>query len=172
MREKYRKFSIRDNRVSGVLIAKNTDGTEIIDSKGLKSVGSFLTDQVGSYDTTTHTTTSTSYVDVPSMTLIPFTIDRTASVLVLVTMVCESFLSGSGAEALIHVGGEVNDVQQVRIRVPPDDVKKTYTTYLLRKLPVTGDSPVEYTIKMQWRSLGTTRLEVQQRQISYMLFGS
>jgi len=156
----------------GKISVENTDGDTVFDSSGLVSTTSFITDQVGSYDTSTSSTSSTSYLDVPNMTLSAFNLTRTTGILVLVTMVLESFGGGAGSEAVIHVGGEVNDTQQVRIRVPPDNVKSTFTTYLLRQLPVTGAPHVSYTIKMQWKVATTGSLEVQQRQISYMLLGT
>lgn len=156
----------------GKLTIKNSATETVMDATGLKSTTSFTTGQVGSYDTTTDSTTSGTYADVPSMTLSSFNLTRTTGVLVLVTMVCETFDAGGGGEAVIYVGGEINDIQQVRIKVPPDSPKATYTTYLLRQLPVTGTPPVSYTIKMRWLTYASTRLEVQQRQISYMLFGT
>lgn len=156
----------------GKVTIKNSSSETVMDATGLKSTTSFITGQVGSYDTSTDDTTTGTYADIPDMTLSSFNLTRTTGVLVLVSAVCETFSGGGGGELVIYVGGEINDVQQVRIKVPPDQPKSTYTTYLLRQLPVTGTPPVSYTIKMQWITFASTRLELQQRQISYMLFGT
>lgn len=153
----------------------NDEGETILDGGGLISAANFLTGQAGSTDFTSTTTTSTTLVDMPNCTITPFTITRSAGIIVLFTghLAVGSATDGRG-EVYIYIGGDVSDVQEVRIRVPQTIVQPDYVTltnHALRFISA-NTPPTTYTIKARWKvASGAQTLYVVNRQISYMRFG-
>jgi len=158
---------------TGKLTIKDGTDATIVDATGLVSTASFPTGQTGSLDVSTSTTTSTTLVDMPNTTLSSFSISRTRGVIVLLTCMLAT-AADTGVEAYIFIGGDVNDVQEVRIRLLNVSGvtwrSTTYMTYNLRQLTA-NTPPTSYTIKARWLSLGGGSVEVANRQITYMLFG-
>lgn len=154
-----------------------TDGsdTTIIDASGIVSTANFVTDQAGSIDFTETSTTSTTLVDVPDCTISSFSISRSVGILVLFSGHFSTGVAAGGrGEVYIYVGGDVADVQEVRVRVPdtqlyPDMI--TLGTYNQRFLTASSP-PTSYTIKAQWQvATGGQTIYAANRQISYMRFG-
>lgn len=154
----------------------NDEGETIIDGGGIISAANFLMGQAGSTDFTEVNTTSTTLVDVPNCTITPFTIERPAGIIVLLSgqFAVDTSTDGRG-EVYVYIGGDVADVQEVRIRVPQEIIASvgliTLCTYNMRFITA-NSPPTSYTIKAQWKvvSAGQTIYAVN-RQISYMRFG-
>lgn len=155
----------------GSITINNSSGSSIIDSNGLVSYNSFFTDSAGvvdPFDATSATTTSTTLVDMPNTTLGTVTINRTTAILTMLT--CDIGISDSSnvASAWIFIGGDVNDIQEVRIRTR-STTSLTLTTHNLR-LITAGTPPTDYVIKVKWLTTGGTAT-VWNRQITRMLLG-
>lgn len=152
----------------GTITLSDSEDTTIIDGKGLVSTASFPTDQAGDISGTVSTTNSTTLVDMPDCTLSSFDINRTTTILTLLSIVGK-ISTGDVGRVFIYVGGDVADVQQVQISIT-DDLYSTYMTYNLRQITA-GTPPTSYILKAKWTASAGT-LSVSRRQITRMTLGA
>lgn len=160
----------------GNILIKNENGDTVFDGLGLFGINNFQVAQAGSTNNTITTTTSTSLTDV-SNTTTSFTIDRPRLLLAIFT--CEVlFLDADGGlEIYIHVGGDVNDVQEPRIslrgstyRASGSDHYITLTTYVFRTISA-NSPPTSYSLRARWQVASGVTGQMRNRQLSYYLLG-
>lgn len=155
----------------GSITIKDVNNTSVIDSKGLISTASFRSGQIGVLSGAGTSTTSTTNVDINGMTMTDFAINRQTMIMSFMTISTNINTAGDTGTAFIFVGGDVNDIQEVRITVTSTN-EATLTNHLLRFLPA-SKPPTHYALKGVWKVAGAGQtVNAWQRQLSYILLGS
>jgi len=141
-------------------------GETIIDSEGLISTKNFQFGQTGSYNQSITNITSETVGDVSDMVISDFTLSRPT--MAFVYMTAKAHISAGGGSGIIYASLGTSGLVQVSIIVPNGiSVLQTFATCNLVEL-----SAGTHTIKAQAEitAAGTT-MGIQDRQISYILFG-
>lgn len=169
----------------GKIIIQNSNGDSFIDEKGIISETSFPSNQV--FDSTIRTTTSTSLVDVPGSTLSPFTLERTARVLILITLSGYNFnwvVDGSTMHitAVSSVDGAVftfpvfveHQLTNVDASVTPANASLSYNADYQTKtcVALVDLSAGVHTLKLQFKVVGAGTAEIGAYQHGYVILGS